>query len=106
MTERIRWRYTLDQLCHSARTTPATLDHWASLGAFGPRWQERRERGKWRHITRDVADRAVLMGRLTRSGISDELACRIVMTHKHGPTSDLVFSDNDVHVTVSREGLP
>jgi len=107
VTERaVRWRLTLDQLCHAARVTPMQLDDWAALGAFGPRWRERRERGRWRHIDRDTADRAVLMSRLTRTGISDELACRIVLQHSHGPTHELVHEENDVLIRVSREGLP
>lgn len=60
MSDRVRWRMTLDELCHRARTTPQELNEWAALGAFGPAWQQSTE-NKWRHITKAVARRAIVM---------------------------------------------
>lgn len=61
MTEkRERWRMTLEELCHHTRATPAELNEWAKLGAFGPAWAASTE-NKWRHITKAVARRAIVM---------------------------------------------
>lgn len=60
MAERVRWRMTLEELCWRVKATPQELNEWAALGAFGPAWAETTE-NKWRHITKAVARRAIVM---------------------------------------------
>jgi myo-inositol catabolism protein IolC len=97
MTERVRWRMTLDELCHAARTTPQELERWRALGVFGDRWKEPRDRGVWRHITKLVAHRAVLMRTLLSVGLTVETAARIARTHE--------VKDRDLPLTVTATGI-
>jgi hypothetical protein len=106
MTERVRWRVTLDQLCHLCDANPYTLEYWAALGALGPRWKEPRNSGKWRHITREAADRAVLMSRIVKAGVEPWRAAQIASTHQHGDTTPLTVTIGEVQIQVSREELP
>ena len=76
MTERARWRMTLQELCHRVDARPQDLVDWARLGALGPAWQETTE-NKWRHITKKVANRAIVMRYLLDAGLAEELAARI-----------------------------
>lgn len=64
MTEkRERWRMTLQELCHRTGATPQELNEWAKLGVFGPAWAQSTE-NKWRHVTKAVARRAIVMRHL------------------------------------------
>lgn len=102
-----KWRMTLDELCHLVDVNAHQLDRWASLGAFGPRWRERRDQGKWRHISKETAQRAVIMAALTRSGFQPIVAAALSAQHRRGAKSDLVFKFSDnVSVTIKREDLP
>ena len=75
-TPRVRWRMTLQELCHRTGATPADLERWARLGALGPRWKETTE-NRWRHITRAAATRAVIMRRLVDTGMTEEAAAGV-----------------------------
>lgn len=68
---------TLDELAHTARCSAFTLDRWARDGAFGPRWQEPINQGRWRHITKDVARRACVMSALIEAGVAEAAASAI-----------------------------
>lgn len=69
---------TLDELAFKCHVSAATLDRWADLGALGPQFQERRVNGRWRHITKDVARRAILLSRIVETGVSLEVAMHAV----------------------------
>lgn len=84
---RQRWRMSLDELCHVTNADVQTLERWSALGALGSRWRQRRDQGKWRHITREVARRAVIMSRLVAAGIAEEPASRMAMTYYYSPRS-------------------
>jgi Fe2+ transport system protein FeoA len=73
---------TLDELCFLTARSPVDLERWAQLGAFGLRWKEPRDRGKWRHISRATAQRAVIMERLVQLGIDEEHSAAIASTHE------------------------
>lgn len=72
---------TLDELCHRAQSNPTELERWRRLGAFGDRWKEDRDRGPWRHITKEVAHRAIIMRALLRAGVTEGAAIQIVQRH-------------------------
>ena len=82
VTERQRWRMPLDELCWRAKTTQPELEEWSRLGAFGPRWKEPRDRGKWRHVTRDLAQQAIVMRALLDAGVEPEKAAEITSQHR------------------------
>lgn len=73
---------TLDELTHLSRSTPMELDEWRAFGVFGDRWKEPRDRGVWRHITKEVAHRAVIMRTLLDLGLTEHAAAQIASTHK------------------------
>lgn len=100
---------TLDELCHTVHRTPLVLEHWATLGALGERWKEPRDRGKWRHITKDVAGRAIIMERLVQIGFSEESAAPFAAHYeKKRRERVLLVSMRGVRVVVNLEelGLP
>lgn len=97
---------TLDELCYRVKCRPVDLERWAELGAFGPRWKEPRDRGKWRHITRDTAQRAVVMAHLVKIGLQEPDAARFASLHeKRDATKPLVISMDGVEIIVRREEL-
>lgn len=102
---RVRWRITLDELCHKAKATPQALDHWAEIGALGPRWRENRDRGKWRHITREVAQRAVIMSHLLQAGIDKQVAAKLAATHERGDDTPLIAKNKSVQIIVWRSNI-
>lgn len=104
--ERVRWRITLDQLAHLCGVPAGDLTYWASLGAFGPRYAEKRDQGFGRHITREAAQCAVLMSRLIKAGIRAEEAAQMACIHRVGDTSPLIIKRGGVTFEVSREVLP
>lgn len=108
MTEqRIRWRMTLDELCYAARITPRVFNDWADRGLLGRRVAERPDAGRGRHITRETAQRTVLVARLVAAGIHPEAAGHVAAGHKVGDTTTLDASlSNGVTVQVRRDDLP
>lgn len=72
---------TLDELRHRSRTTPEELERWRKIGAFGDRWREDRDRGVWRHITKTVAHRAIIMRALLDAGLTEGAAVSIARNH-------------------------
>ena len=108
MTEpRERWRITFDQLCMEARIDAKTFDSWADQGILGKRLASRPVQGRGRHITRDVAQRTVLVARLVAAGLHPVAAGHIASAHnvrdKTPLTADL---PNGVTVTIDRSDLP
>lgn len=103
---RVRWRMTYQELLYLTRTRPDMLEHWATLGALGPRWKEPRDRGKWRHVTRECAQRAVIMSRLVQAGVLPERAAEISANHTLKDETDLVVTTGPVTVQVRRDDLP
>lgn len=79
-TERVRWRMTLEELCHRVKARPQDLEEWARLGALGPRWKETTE-NKWRHITRAAARRAVVMRAMLTAGLEPSEAALVADEH-------------------------
>lgn len=97
---------TLDELSHAARATPVVLEEWAQLGAFGPRWKERRDRGKNRHITKEVAHRAIIMRALLDAGLQPRAAAAVAMTHETRDREQLLLvSSRGVNITIDRNSL-
>jgi myo-inositol catabolism protein IolC len=79
---RERWRMTLDELCHVSRTKQPELERWRAIGAFGDRWKEDRDRGVWRHISKIVAHRAIIMRTLIELGLTEPAALQIARQHE------------------------
>ena len=97
---------TLDELCAVTRQTPNDLERWAQLGAFGPRWKESRDRGKWRHITKEVAHRAIIMERLVAIGVDEERAAPVAASHVKADSKEPLYTSmRGVTVTVHRGDL-
>lgn len=97
---------TLDELCYTVRRTPIDLERWAALGALGDRWKEPRDRGKWRHISKDAAGRAIIMERLVAIGLKEERAAKLAC-HYERKTSTGVFEAemNGIRITVKLDEL-
>jgi methyl coenzyme M reductase subunit C len=94
---------TLDELCYSVRRTPVDLERWAELGALGDRMKEPRDRGKWRHITKDTAGRTIIMDRLVQAGLDEERAASIARTYvrrDHWPSDKIRTTVRGVQVVV------
>jgi hypothetical protein len=105
--KRQRWRITQDQLAYLAGCSTDALKQWAAAGYLGPRAAEQRDQGFGRHITRELAQRAVLFGRCVKAGLSEDVAARIVADHNLGDTLPIVAKVTDeVTVKVSKENLP
>jgi Fe2+ transport system protein FeoA len=103
---RVRWRMTLDELCYATKASAMLIEQWAQLGAYGPRWRENRDRGKYRHVTREMAQRAVIMSRLVRAGMKEEAAAKIAVEHQVRTTEPLIARLGEVHITIRRDDLP
>lgn len=105
--KRVRWRMTLDELCYVAGITPDILDEWADKGWIGKRCVARPNGGRGRHITREMAQRTVLVSRLVRAGLHPEAAGCVAQGHKvndHEPLhADL---PGGVQITITRSDLP
>jgi hypothetical protein len=99
---------TLGELCYTVRRTPADLECWAMLGALGDRWREPRDHGRWRHITKDVAARAIIMDKLLLAGVSQETAAHIAGTYvrkDHWPNDRIRAVSKGVAITVDLSDL-
>lgn len=103
---RIRWRMTLDQLVYETKASANLIEEWAQLGAYGPRWRENRDRGKYRHVTREMAQRCMIMARLVRAGMKPEAAARIAVEHTLRTTEPLIARIGEVQIVINREDLP
>lgn len=107
MSDRVRWRITFDQLCYATGVPAAKLERWRAMGYLGARVAEPRDQGFGRHITREVAQRAVLLARCVAAGVTEETAARLVADHRAGDTQPIVAKVSDtVTIKVSKEGLP
>jgi hypothetical protein len=104
---RQRWRMTLDELCYAAQITPSTFNEWADQGLLGRRVAERPDAGRGRHITRETAQRTVLVARLVSAGIHPEAAGHVAAGHKVGDDDPLEAQlNNGVTVAIRRDDLP
>lgn len=103
---RTRWRITLNELCYRCKITSVTLDKWAMMGVFGPRYKERRDRGWHRNITRTQAQQAVIMRALLDAGVHPEIAAQTASKHEVNDKSSLVINDvTGVYLVIDRAGL-
>jgi hypothetical protein len=104
---RTRWRITLDELCYAARIDPVVFDAWATSGYLGKRLATCPAGGRARHITRETAQRTVLMARLVWAGLTPVAASHLVTTHHVGDEGPLVAElAGGVTVSVPRSDLP
>lgn len=104
--KRERWRMTLDELAYACRATVKELDEWAKAGALGPEWTEPISHGRWRHITKPAAERAVLCSRMLRAGIPLTLAATFASAHQAGEHVPLVVEMSpNVVIAVDRTSL-
>jgi len=97
---------TFDELCYACKVRPPTIDRWAELGAFGPRLKEPRDRGWHRHVTRELAQRAVIMSRLVKLGLDEHVAAELAVMHQLGETDEITFPADNASITVRRDNLP
>lgn len=97
---------TLDELCHRSKSNPTELERWRRLGAFGDRWKEDRVSGPWRHITKVVAHRAIIMRALLSAGITEGAAIKIVRQHEiRDKYEPLDVRTPAVNITIWRSNL-
>jgi hypothetical protein len=99
---------TLGELCYAVRRTPLDLERWARLGALGDRLKEPRDRGKWRHITKETAGRVIIMERLLQQGIKEAQAAPLAASYvrkDHWPNDKLTMRVKGVVTTVYLEEL-
>lgn len=106
MSGRVRWRITLDELAHMCKVPAGDVSYWAELGALGPRYSEPRDQGLGRHITREAAQRAVIMSRLIHAGVRAEEAAQISSLHNVKETGELAVTRNGVQIRIDRTDLP
>lgn len=105
--KRIRWRMTLDELCYVAGITTPIFDEWADKGWLGKRSIARPDQGRARHITRELAQRTVLVARLVRAGLHPEAAGCVAQGHMTNDREPLQADlPGGVHITISRSDLP
>ena len=98
---------TLDELCYVANIKADTFDQWANNGLLGKRLASRPDQGRGRHITRETAQRTVLVARLVASGVDPDVAGRVAEGHKTGATDPLVARlPGGITITIPREDLP
>lgn len=98
---------TLDQLCLTAKIDAKTFDTWADQGILGNRLRERPAQGRGRHITRDTAQRTVLVARLVSAGVHPIAAGHIAAGHSVRDTTPLHAElGNGVTVSIDRSDLP
>jgi len=105
----MRWRITLDELAALTHVSARELDHWTELGAMGLRWRESREQGRWRHITKEVARRAVIMSKLRAAGVDEHVAARAAreLDVKNPHLQSITFDASpDVTITITIETWP
>lgn len=97
---------TLDELCHVSKSNPTELERWRRLGVFGDRWKEERVAGPWRHITKVVAHRAIIMRALLRAGVTEGAAVQIARQHEvRDKQEPLEVRTPAVNITIWRSAL-
>jgi len=105
--KRVRWRMTLDELCYAAGIAPNIFDEWADHGWLGKRFASRPDQGRSRHITREMAQRTVLVARLVRAGLHPEAAGCVAQGHKVNDYEPLLaHMPGGVQITITRSDLP
>jgi DNA-binding transcriptional MerR regulator len=85
---------SLSALCVRCGVPPQTLHAWAAAGAFGPAWQTHVE-GKWRHMDREMARRAVWMSHFVKTGFPLDRAVELT-----GQAADLTGPGSEVDDTI------
>lgn len=97
--DRMRWHMTLDELCYAAHIDPTTFNIWSDEGLLG--------RSRDRRVTREVAQKTVLVSRLITAGLHRNAAACVAAGHKTGDTTPLTAElPGGVTVTVDRSDLP
>jgi hypothetical protein len=97
---------TLDELCHVSRSTPNDLERWRALGVFGDRVKEPRDRGVWRHVSKEIAHRAIIMRTLLDLGLTEQAATQIARTHQVKDRQEpLRITGRNGQITVMRSNL-
>jgi len=105
--KRERWRMTLDELCYTSGISPNVFNEWADAGYLGKRLAAYPANGRGRHITRETAQRTVLVARMVKAGVTPSVAGCVAAGHKTGDDSPLVADlPGGIHVEISREDLP
>ncbi len=107
LERRSKWRMTLDELCAVACITPVQLHQWASEGILEKRLAPKARAGRAPVITREAAQRTVLVSRLVAAGVHPLAAGHIAQGHK---TNDFEPLQADlpcgVTITIQRKDLP
>lgn len=105
--QRVRWRMTLDELCYAAKIPARTFDDWAAQGILGKRHALYPDQGRGRHITRELAQKTVLVARLVAAGLHPLAAGHVAQGHKTNDTSPLTTElSGGIEVTIDRSDLP
>lgn len=105
--KRERWRMTLDELCYAAGINPYIFNVWAGEGLLGKRLVAYPANGRGRHITRETAQRTVLVARMIAAGVTPTVAGCVAAGHKTGDSTPLVADlPGGIHITILREDLP
>ena len=105
--KRERWRITFDELCFLAGITHKTFDEWADQGVLGKRLTSRADQGRGRHITRETAQRTILVARLVAAGMHPVAAGCVVQGHRPRDTSPLLAElPGGVSISIDRSDLP
>lgn len=98
---------TLDELTYASRTKYPELESWRMLGLFGDRWKEPRDRGCWRHVTKLVAHRAVIMRALLDAGLTRDAAMKAARSHEvKDRDKPLLVHAQTTQITLWRDTLP
>lgn len=104
---RARWRMTLDELCYAAAISPGQFQQWADEGVLGKRLAVRPNGGRASHITRETAQRTVLVARLVAAGVHPLAAGHVAQGHKVNDSEPLHAElPCGVTITILREDLP
>jgi len=105
--KRVRWRMTLDELCAAACVDARQFQLWADEGILGKRIASTPNGGRGSHITREVAQRTVLVSRLVAAGVHPLAAGHIAQGHKVNDYHPLETALTcGVTITIDRTDLP
>lgn len=97
--KRTRWKMTAEELCYAAGIDVTTFNEWIDLGIVG--------RNRDRRVTREVAQKTVLVARLVTAGLGPYVAGCVVAGHKTNDDHPLEAElPGGVVVTVDRTDLP
>ncbi len=96
---RVRWKMSIEELCYAAGIDSDTFTEWVHFGLVG--------KSRDLRVTREVAQKTVLVARLVGAGLYPTGAGCVAAGHKTGDTSPLVAElPGGVTVTVLRTDLP